>query len=95
MSDRSFDLRQRRGELVARIDMQRGQLAEFASDWQGSFALADQGLSIARFLRTYPLLLAGLAVVVVWRKRRVAGLIRGGLLVWKGYRLATRYLQKL
>jgi hypothetical protein len=95
MSDRMLALRQRRGELVARIDVQRGQLAEIASTWEGKLAVADQGIAIVRFFRTHPLLLAGLSVLIVVRRRGIAGLIRSALLAWKGYRLFTGYRQKL
>lgn len=95
MNDRMLALRQRRGELVARIDVQRGQMTELASTWEGRLAAADRGISIVRFFRTHPLLLAGLSVLIVVRRRGIAGLIRSSLLVWKGYRLVTAYREKL
>ena len=95
MNDRMLALRLHRGELLARIDVQRGQLTEIASTWEGRLAAADRGIAIVRFFRAHPLLLAGLSALILVRRRGVAGLIRSALLVWKGYRLFTGYRQKL
>ena len=86
MNERMLELRQRRGELRARIDAQRGQLAEIASTWEKPLALADQGVSILRFLRGHPLLVAGVVSLVVLRGRGLAGLFGRAWQVWKGYR---------
>jgi hypothetical protein len=95
MNDRMLALRQRRRELVARIDAQRGQLAEIRSRWEGPLVLADRAAGIMRFVCAHPLLLAGMSAVVVLRRRGIAGLVRNALLVWKGYRLFADYRQKL
>jgi len=95
MNDRMLVLRQRRGELVARIDMQRGQLAGISSAWEGKLAVLDRGIEIAHFIRAHPFMLAGLSIVVAMRRRGIAGLVRSSLLLWKGYRLFTAYRQKL
>lgn len=98
MNDRLFVLRQRRIELLARIDAQRGQLAEFATSWKGQLALADRGMAIVRFLRAHPLLVAGVsAVVVVRNRRRLAGLASAALMIRKilrNYRYISGLLQK-
>lgn len=86
MNERMHGIRQRRAELLARIEAQRGQVAGMASSWKGPLALADQGLSIARFLRAHPLVLAGVAMLVVLRRRSAAGLFDRAWLVWKGFR---------
>lgn len=86
MNERLLELRQRRGELLARIAVQRGQVGEIASRCEGPLALADQGLSVFRFLRARPLLVAGVAALLVWRRRGAAGMIRTGWWAWKGYR---------
>jgi hypothetical protein len=95
MNERMLELRQRRGELLARIDVQRGQLAEIASSWEGPLSLADHGVSIVRFLRGHPLLVAGVVAFVVQRRRGVAGLFKRALQVWKGYRYFADLWQTL
>lgn len=95
MNERMLELRQRRGELLARIDAQRGQLAGIASTWEGPLALADRGVSVLRFLRGHPLLVAGAVALIVLRRRGVAGLFRRALLVWKGYRYFSDLRKKL
>jgi hypothetical protein len=94
MNERILELRQRRGELLARIDAQRGQLAEFASAWERPLALADQGVSILRFLRGHPLLVAGGVALVVLHRQGAGRLSRLALLVWKGYRYFADLRQK-
>lgn len=97
MNDRQFVLRQRRIELLAKIDAQRGQLAELATDWKGQLVLADQGLAIVRFLRAHLLLVAGVSAVVVVRRRRFSGFVSAALLIRKmvrRYRYICGLLQK-
>jgi hypothetical protein len=86
MNERMHELRQRRAELLARIEAQRGQVAEIGSSWKGPLALADRGVSIVRFLRAHPLVLAGVAVLVVLPRRNAVGLFNRAWLVWKGFR---------
>jgi hypothetical protein len=90
MNERMHELGRRRAELLARIEVQRGQLAGIGSKWEGPLVLADRGLSIVRFLRAHPLLFAGVAALVVLRRRNAAGLFNRARLVWKGYRHLTQ-----
>lgn len=84
----------RRGELQARIAAQRGEVVDVVARWEGPLAVADQGVAVVRFLREQPLLVAVVAALFVVRRRGVKGLVRLGLLGWKGYRyiagVATR-----
>lgn len=95
MNERMIELRQRRGELLARIAVQRGQLIEMSSRCEGPLALADQGMAVARFLRARPLLVAGVAALLVIRRRGLTGLVRTGWKMWKGYRFYTTMSAKL
>ncbi len=80
------EVMQRRGELLARIAMQREQVAEIGVRWQTPLTLADQGLAAVRFLRSKPILVAGVAALFVIRRRGVMGLLKRAWQVWKGYR---------
>jgi hypothetical protein len=86
---------QRRAELLAKIAVQRGQVAEIGAQWQIPLAAADQGLAVVRFLRSNPVLVAGVAALLVIRRRGVTGLMMGMWRVWKGYRYFTAVSAKL
>jgi len=88
-------LMQSRGELLARISSQREQMIEIGSELQGPLAIVDEGLDAVRFLRRHPLLVAGAILVVVMRRRGVAGLVGGIWGVWKGYRYFAYLSEKL
>ncbi len=94
MNERMREIGRQRAELLARIEVQRGQLAGIGSNWEGPLALADRGLSIVRFLRAHPLLLAGVVALVVLRRRNAAGLFDHAWLVWKGYRYVADLMQR-
>ena len=86
---------QRRGELLARISSQREHLSEIGTHWQTPLALADQGIAVVCFLRSKPVLVAGMVALLIIRRRGLMGLARGGWLVWKGYRYFTAFSAKL
>jgi hypothetical protein len=91
MNDQLFDLRQQRSELLARIAVQRGQVAEIGSQLKTPLALAETGLTVMRFLRSKPLLVAGMVAIFVIRRRGVIGLIKGAWRLWKDYRQLTAF----
>lgn len=95
MNSQILEVRQRRGELLARIAAQREQVAEIGTRWQTPLALADQGLAVVRFLRSHPALTAGVVALLVIRRRGVFGLVRGGWQMWKGYRYLTALSERL
>ena len=90
-----LDVKQRRSELLAKIASQREQVAQIGTRWQAPLALADQGLAIVRFLRSKPVLVAGVVALFIIRRRGLVGLARSGLLVWKGYRYFATFSAKL
>jgi len=95
MNKRMLEVRKRRGELLARIAAQRTEVAELGARWQVPLALADQGLAAVRYLRSNPFLFAGLAALLVIRRRGVVGLAKGAWRVWKGYRFIAAFSAKL
>lgn len=86
---------QRRGELLARIALQREQLSEIGARLQPPLALADRGVAVARFLRSNPALVAGVIAVLVIRRRGVIGAASVIWRVWKRYRYFTAIAAKL
>ncbi len=95
MKSQMLAVMQRRSELLARIATQREQLAETGARWQTPLALADQGLATARFLRARPLLVAGIAAILVIRRRGVTGMVTGAWRVWKLYKFAASFSAKI
>jgi len=89
------ELMQTRGELLARIAVQREQMSEIEAEWRAPLAVADQGVVAVRFLRRHPWLVAGVAAVFVIRRRSVAGLAWGVWRAWKGFRDFTSISAKL
>jgi len=95
MNKQMLEVMQRRGELLSRIATQREQIAGMGARWQAPLAVADQGLAAMRFLRSNPVLVAGVAALLVVRRRGLIGLMRGVWRVWKGYRYFTGLSKKL
>lgn len=95
MNKQMLEVMLRRGELLARIASQREQVAEIGARWQAPLALADQGLAAMRYLRSNPVLVAGVSTLFVIRRRGVVGLVKGVWRVWKGYLFLTAFSAKL
>lgn len=95
MNDRMLEVMQRRGELLAKIAVQREQMAEIGARCHFPMELMDRGMAAARFLRSHPVLTAGIAALFVVRRRGMAGLARSGWRVWKGYRFLAELSRKL
>jgi hypothetical protein len=91
MNDQMFVLLQRRNELLARIAIQREQVAELGVRLETPLVFIDKGLAAARFLRSAPVLSAVLVVLVVNRRRILLGLMRGAWRLWKGYRKLSAF----
>ncbi|MFZ3017184.1 MAG: YqjK-like family protein [Gallionella sp.] len=95
MNEKMLAVMQRRGELLAKIASQREQAAQVGARWRAPLAVADQGLAVLRFMRARPLLVAGVAALLVWRRRGALGAIKMGWRAWKGYRYLTGLAAKL
>jgi len=86
-------IRVKRERLVERIAGERRALAESFTPWRGAFAVADRGVSLARYLYSRPLLVALAATVLtVLRGRRVLGWARRGFALWRAWRFASALL---
>jgi hypothetical protein len=75
---------ERKALLVAKIDHQRTELAQTLVSWQEPMAIVDKGFRAVRCLKCHPILLMGLAmVVVVLRPKLSIGWFSRSWLVWK------------
>jgi hypothetical protein len=95
MNEKLYELKQRRGELLARIASQRGQIAEAGAEWDAPLALADRAIAGVRYFRRHPLLVVGAMAFVLIRRSRAAGLMWGAWRLWKGYRYFSSMPEKI
>jgi hypothetical protein len=86
---------QRRGELLARIASQRRQMAEIGIRLEAPLEMADRGVNAVRFLRSHPVLVAGLIAVMAIRRRGVAGMAIVAWQLWNGYCNFTGHTARL
>lgn len=89
MSRQLSAVMQRRGELLAKIASQREQMAEIGARLRAPLELADRGVAAVRFLRSNPVLVAGVIAALAIRRRGVMGVAIVAWRVWKGYRSFT------
>lgn len=87
MTSRLIDLAVRRGELKARIEMQRGALALHAQPLVAALAKGDQVLAGVDWLKRHPGAVgAAVAALVVLKPRRAWRWARRGLVIWQSWR---------
>jgi YqjK-like protein len=94
MNEKLFEIRQRRGELRARIAGQREQIAEAGAELDVPLSLVDKGIAGMRYLRRHPLPLAGAMAFILIRRSSAAGLLWGAWRLWKGYRYFSSISEK-
>ena len=94
MNEKISELLERRGKLLARIAEQREQMAEIGSHLRPPLSMADRGMAAVYFLRSHPVLFAGVVAYFVIRRPSMAGLVWLGGRVWKIYRDFTLLLAK-
>lgn len=95
MDRRKFEVMQRRQALQAKISAQREQLGELATRWQPALRMADQAVVAVNFIRVHPVLLAGLAGLLVIRRNGLSGLVKGVWRTWKAYRYVSDLSKKM
>jgi hypothetical protein len=92
MNNTIIQLVKRRAALIEKIENQRMALAETISPLHSPLSLADKGLHVVRYLSTHPVLVAGIATVVVMtRPKRWFFVLGKG---WKMWRLVLAARQK-
>ena len=84
MNKKQLQLARRREYLIAKASGQRITLAETVEPWRTPLAMADQGLSALRYIRSHPEWIAGVAVLLATLRSRSAGKWLGrGWMTWK------------
>lgn len=90
VEQRLVELSRRRAELVARGAAQRAELGEISQSWRRPLAMVDRGVTVWRYLRVHPALLAGLGVAfAVAKPRRAARWLGRGWALWRFFRDTT------
>lgn len=90
MKARLIDLELRRRRLRVRIAAQRLELADLASQWRGPLHVADSVIDVLRFLRAHPVLVAGAAGLLAWRRSGPVGVARAAWRAWGLYQSFLR-----
>lgn len=84
MNKRLIELAGRRERLVAKIELQRSELARHVAPWRGVLSVADKGVEAVRYLRQHPGLVAGaVGFLVALRPRRAFAWLKRGWWAWK------------
>lgn len=75
----------RREYLLQEVEEQRLQLAMAANGLRKPFALADQGLSVLKYIKQHPILMVASSAVFlkIFRPSRMGKWVRRGVLVWQ------------
>ena len=84
MNKKLLRLAERRERLVAQTAAQRVAVAENIEPWRMPLALADQGLSVLRYIGRHPEWIAGIVVLIVALRPGRAGKWLGrGWMTWQ------------
>lgn len=89
------EVMRRRQVLQARIAAQRGQMAELAATLQTPLYLADQAWIVVNFMCRHAWLFAGVAGLVMMKRRGVTTLAKGAWRAWKKYRFFMTTARKM
>lgn len=88
MPGRLDEIAAKRARLVEQAAAQRAALSHQVRPLRVSLAVADQGVAVVRSIGRHPLLVAGVAVLLVaWRPRRALRWLQYG---WMGWQMARK-----
>jgi hypothetical protein len=89
MNTKLIELAERRASLVAKAEAQRAELSRALASWRSPLGMIDQGIAAVRYLKRYPVILAGIVTLaVVVRPWRVVKWLPPGWLMWRAVRVA-------
>ncbi len=74
----------RRERIVAQVALQRQILSQNVEPWRMPLAVADQAITVVRYLKRHPEGIVGIAVLLVaLRPRRIATWLERGWISWQ------------
>lgn len=86
-TERLIELARRKERLIVRAEAQRAAVAATVREWSTPIAVADHAFAVARFFRSYPVVLAAaVAAVAAFRGRTLIGLAGRGFTAWRIWR---------
>lgn len=94
MNQRLLDIHVRRARLQAKIEAQRNAVGIITERWEKPLAVADAGLTALRFVKSHPVLVAGVGAAFIFRLRGATGLASAGWRLWGLYRSAVSLASK-
>lgn len=87
---------QRRELLLARIALQRVRVSLELHNLDKPIRMVDRGIGVIHYLKAHPLLVAaGVAVVTVLGRRRLAAWVGRGWVVWRSVRTLSGLTRNL
>jgi hypothetical protein len=90
MNVRLIELARKREGLVARSAAQREQLSGLVRQLERPLAIADKGMTAARFVRAHPMVFAGGGAVAAFLiGRRLGGLHKIAGMLWGGWKILS------
>lgn len=96
MKNELLKVRQRRGELLAKIAAQRDELTELGGYLKIPLDAVDRGIMVVRYIRSRPLLVSGVVALSIVYRHGLSGLWKKGWRMWRGYRyiasLSSKFL---
>ncbi len=88
MSSKHRQLIEKRTQLIRQCDMQRAVIGQCMQSWQKPLQLADQGISVLRYLRQSPAWLVGTGMMLIALKP--ARTLRWLKLTWAGWMIIRK-----
>lgn len=91
-----IELARRKERLIARTAAQRTVIASAYRRWQKPASVLDRGITVARFLKAHPLLVAiGVAVAAAVGRRNLLHWIGRGWVAWRAGRTLGAWVSRL
>ena len=94
-ADQQIALALRKERLLARIEVQRAQLAMYGAHLEKPFAAVDKAIQVGRFIKARPWI-TGVAVVSIMllKRRNLLGWVGRGWTLWRAWRFAQQWLRQ-
>ena len=94
--DDLIEIARRKERLIARCAAHRGTIAAAFHDLRQPIAVVERALTVTRFLRAHPVVVAlVVAGLIVFRRRSILGVLTRGIAVWRTWRAVAPWLERI